>query len=227
MQPKKKKFIYIILLTGILLVFFWERDKLSSTLDAVENEGKSALTNSMNISPNSSAPAEANSNQISSAETSIAAKTPEQFASWLKNEASSVDHSDPRNSEKEVVLRQQVLQFTPENIRYLRFTATNAKAPANEKIVATYLLTIGSSNSLQALEEIAQSPFSLISPQPAHSIGEATLMQEKAIRVVAIDELFIRLENDAITRQEFEGVIQKIPDPSLRQYAIKRLAELK
>ncbi len=232
MQLKKQKFIYIILLAGILLVFFWERDKLSSTLDTVENESKSALspiTSSGSVhpaaSPTNAATAGSGQNKVS--ENSVTNKTPEQFAAWLKTEASSLDRSDRRNADKDALLRQQALQFTPENINYLRATATNKLAPANEKIVAAYLLTLASSNSQQALQEIAQTPFSLSNPQPAHSIGETTLMQEKAIRVVAIDELFIRLENDAISRQELAAALQKIPDPSLRQYALKRLAELK
>ncbi len=232
MQLKKQKFIYIILLAGILLVFFWERDKLSSTLDTVENESKSALSptsssGSVNpaASPTNAATAGSGQNQVS--ENSVTNKTPQQFAAWLKTEASSLDRSDRRNADKDTLLRQQALQFTPENINYLRATATNKLAPANEKIVAAYLLTLASSNSQQALQEIAQTPFSLSNPQPAHSIGETTLMQEKAIRVVAIDELFIRHENDAISRQELATALQKIPDPSLRQYALKRLAELK
>ena len=232
MQLKKQKFIYIILLAGILLVFFWERDKLSSTLDTVENESKSALNaktsgNPTNVSTDTNSAAATDLGQNPSLENSVTGKTSEQFAQWLKNEAASVDRSDRANSDKDVVLRQLALQFTAENINYLRATATNKLAPANEKIVAAYLLTLAPSSSQEALQEIAQTPFSLASPQPAHSIGETTLMQEKAIRVVAIDELFIRLENDAISRQQLEAAIQKIPDPFLRQYALKRLAELK
>ena len=176
-------------------------------------------------SPTNAATAGSGQNQVP--ENSITSKTPQQFAEWLKSEASSLDRSDRANAGKDALLRQQALQFTPENINYLRATATNKLAPANEKIVAAYLLTFASSNSQQALQEIAQTPFSLSNPQPAHSIGETTLMQEKAIRVMAIDELFIRYENDAISRQELATALQKIPDPSLRQYALKRLAELK
>ncbi len=232
MQLKKQKFIYIILLAGILLVFFWERDKLSSTLDTVENESKSALSSTPSsgsvkpvASPTNTATAGSGQNQVP--ENSVTNKSPEQFAAWLKTEASSLDRSDRANSDKDTLLRQQALQFTPENINYLRATATNKLASANEKIVAAYLLTLAGGSSQQALQEIAQTPFSLASPQPAHSIGETTLMQEKAIRVVAIDELFIRYENDAISHQELATALQKIPDPSLRQYALKRLAELK
>lgn len=232
MQPKRQKFIYIILLVGVLLVFFWERDKLSSTLDSVEKDSKLALSPKSSGNPTNTL-ADANNAagtsvvQNPSLENSVTGKTPEQFAQWLKNEASSVDRSDRANADKEAVLRQLALQFTPENISYLRTTATAKSAPANEKIVAVYLLTLATSSSQEALQEIAQTPFSLASPQPAHSIGETTLMQEKAIRVVAIDELFIRLENDTITRQQLEATIQKIPDLFLRQYALKRLAELK
>ena len=151
MQLKKQKFIYIILLAGILLVFFWERDKLSAALDTVEKENKLTLNpataaNPTNAFADTKTTAGTSPGQNPGSENSVTGKTPEQFAQWLKNEASSVDRSESANSDKDAVLKQLATQFTAENISYLRATATNKLAPANEKIVATYLLTLAASS---------------------------------------------------------------------------------
>lgn len=226
---KSKKTIYIILFIAFALIFFWENKKLSGSLDAVETESATntialkTATSLASASAVSNAPSAPTTNQ----DSNLKDQTPAQFADWLKSEAQLLDKNDPNNADKEIILKAKAAQFTESNIKYLRKIATDAAASANERIVAVYFLSLSSDKALPELIDVAGSPFSLPNPQPVHSIGEATLMQEKAIRVVAIDELFNRFENNAITRAQLENGISRISESSLKQYAARRLADLK
>lgn len=219
MQFKKQRILYVAVVAGMLLIFFWEREKLTVVLDAVERESQTAITNpqSQISAPIPSEPAKPSGNSP---------KNIEQFTAWLKTESTFLDRNSADAFQREPILKEQAALFTSENIRFLRATATDSSVTANERILSAYLLTIGTDNSVLALQEIAQTPYSLPNPQPAHSIGETTLMQEKSIRVMAIDELFNRFETGFLTQQQLNNFIQKIPDAALKQYALKRLSEL-
>ena len=225
----RKKIISIVLLIGLAIILLWENKKLSSSLDTVEIDStfKKETEKSIADSVNS-----ADSNSVTTSPTEESAgsqtkNTPLEFADWLRSEAQLLDKNDPNNLDKENTLKLKALQFTANEIQYLKKMATDTSATANERITAVYFLTIASEMALSSLFDIAEAPYSLPSPQPVHSLGESTLMQEKAIRVVAIDELFNRFQNNAITRSELENGIQRISDPGLKQYATNRLLELK
>ena len=219
----KKTIIYILLFVGFAFIFFWENKKLSGSLDSVETETAATTTT---FKPVANSAAANSSTSVADQDSNLKDQTPTQFADWLKSEAQLLDKNDPNNSDKDAVLKAKAAQFTESNIQYLRKTATDTAVAASERIMAVYFLTLSNNNTLSALIDVASSPFSLPNPQPAHSLGESTLMQEKAIRVVAIDELFNRYENNAITRVQLESGIDRISEPGLKQYALRRLKEL-
>ena len=220
----KKTIIYILLFIGFSFIFFWENKKLSGSLDTVETETEAHTTTSKPVTNLASANS---STSVADQDSNQKDQTPTQFSDWLKSEAQLLDINDPNNADKDAILKAKAAQFTESNIQYLRKTATDTAVSANERIMAVYFLSLSSDNALSALIDVAGSPFSLPSPQPVHSLGESTLMQEKAIRVVAIDELFNRFENNAITRAQLQSGIDRITEPGLKQYATRRLTELK
>ena len=231
---KSKKLIYTLLFAGFAFILFRENTKLTSslntleTLDTSETEssnaknGKATGADSLN-SANTTSPVTISEDGTNS-QTENASS---QFADWFKSEAQLLDKNDPSNLDKENTLKLRAAQFSTNEIQYLKKAAIDLRVSANERITAVYFLTIASEAALSSLFDVAAAPYTLQNPQPAHSLGESTLMQEKAIRVVAIDELFIRYQNNAITRSELESGIQRISDPGLKQYAVNRLLELK
>lgn len=222
----KKNLIYTLLLLGFAFILFRENKKLSGSLDTIEIGSKKETANASGP-VNSADTAGATTSPADESTTPQAKNKASDFADWLRSEAELLDKNNSENQDKEIILRQKAAQFSGDEIQYLRKAATDTAVSANERITAVYFLTIASEIALPSLFDVAAAAYSLPNPQPAHSLGESTLMQEKAIRVVAIDELFIRFENNAITRSQLENGIQRIADPGLKQYALNRLLELK
>lgn len=226
---KNRKLFYIVLIVALAAVFYYEHRKLDSNLSHLESDSmlskdkNAAATNPLGITKIENSGAA--SNTALGAESDSTAPTTANFPTWFSEEAKNLEANTKDPAEKEALLKAKAQQLTPAEINFLQKKATDAKATANERISATYLLTL--SASAQSLVEISQSPLSLPSPQPVHSIGETLLMQEKAIRVMAIDELFNRVKTDATLRNQLLTLINKISDEGVKQYALKRYHELK
>ncbi|OFZ31494.1 MAG: hypothetical protein A2622_02605 [Bdellovibrionales bacterium RIFCSPHIGHO2_01_FULL_40_29] len=223
--PKRVNFIYILVVAVLAFVFLWEQQKLSSTLDFLESDDSTFVqkVTSTAASQGNSAP------EIHSGKTNTQTPPPTataEFKKWFSAEAEKIDRTNENFMDRERELRQHAAHFTTSQIDHLKSTALSETASGNERIMASYFLTIGGLNSLAALIDVAQAPYSITNPQPAHSLGETTLMQEKAIRMMAIDELFAKYEIDAITKKQLTEALIKIPDQALKQHALKRLEEL-
>lgn len=218
---KNRKLTYFILLIFAATIFFYEYHKFQNNIAPLETEssGVAAPTSKSGMAANQ--PTSAPSPSPLSTDSSIA----KPLVTWFADEAKKMDTSMVDPQEKEAELKDRALRFTPEEITFLAKTSTNPKATANERIEATYLLTLSSSTN--SLLEISKSPLSLVSPQQVHSIGETLLMQEKAIRIMAIDELFIRAKDNAALRPSLLQAINQIQDEAVKHYALNRYKELK
>lgn len=214
-------FALLIILTGI---FLYEHNKLDINLTNLEFDpsAQSATFKKKGPPPNSTQDTNSSSSRAS---TPISAEPEKNFLDWFSNEAQHLEESIQNPQEKEVVLKTRVAQLSRDEIKFLRKKSTDKEATANERISATYLLNLSSSSL--PLYEIAKEPLSLPSPQPVHSLGETLLMQEKAIRVMVIDELFNRAKTDVALRSELLRTINQIQDEGLKHYALKRYQELK
>ena len=223
---KKQKLFYIILIVALAAVFYYEHRKLDTNLAHIESDLVSEKNQNTNTQQQGINKIDKPTDGGTTATDSQVGKqvTPE-FAKWFFEESKNIEANTKNPDEKEAALKIRAQQMTDEELAYLRKKATDTKATASERISAAYLLTL--SNSAQSLVDISQSPLSLPSPQPVHSIGETLLMQEKAIRVMAIDELFNRAKADAVLRSQLLAIINKMSDEGLKQYALKRYRDLK
>ena len=225
---KNRKLFYIVLIIALAAVFYYEHRKLDSNLSHIESDvsaeknQESVVANRQDINKidSQSAPPSAAAAAIPADGTAAPS-----FPSWFAEEANNLEASSTNPAEKESLLKARAQKLTPAEIVFLQKKAIDTKATAKERISAAYLLTL--SNSVESLAQLSQAALSLPFPQAVHSTGEALLGQEKAIRVMAIDELFNRVKTDAALRKQLPEIISKISDPALKQYALRRYQELK
>ncbi len=230
-MPKNRNLFYIILIGALAAVFYFEHRKLDSHLSHLESEtllGKdkdATVANQQGITKIENPATASGSEASTEIESGPSASKTSNFPTWFAEEAKNIEASLKDPAEKEALLKTRAQQLTPADIKFLEKKALDTGATANERISATYLLT--QSTSVQAIVNTAQAPLSLPSPQPVHSIGETLLMQEKALHIMAIDELFNRAKTNAALRNQLFSYISKISDEGIKQYALKRYQELK
>lgn len=216
---KLSVFILLAIFAGLI---FYEHIKLNRTLTAVESENLHSAS-SQDSPANPLSKTDNRNDSHNGNQTEPTAQKP--FKIWFADEYKNLEDRTGDQEEKEAVLRDRASRLSSEELSYLRTQATNSTATAKERIAATYLISLGP--SIESIIAIAKTPLSLPNPQPVHSIGESLLMQEKAIRVMAIDELFNRALSNSTLRREILQLINQIQDPGLKQYALKRYQELK
>ena len=224
---KNRKLFYVVLIIALAAVFYYEHRKLDSNLSHIESDLNTeknqdlAAANRQGINKIDREPSPPNEPAPSATEATAA----QSFSTWFAGEANNLEASTNNPAEKESLLKARAQKLTPAEIQFLQKKAVDTKATAKERISAAYLLTL--SNSSDSLVQLSQAALSLPFPQEVHSIGETLLGQEKAIRVMAIDELFNRAKTDAALRKQLPEIINKISDPALKQYALRRYQELK
>jgi hypothetical protein len=240
MFKKNRNWMYLVLILVFSVIFFFEKKQFDETLAPIEADDNNSGTFSArnpkagSISQKSSgsttsAKAEKNSpNETANAVVDTdTAESLKKFQAWFTKESSTLEDRTANQSEKESQMRAKAKSLSSAEINSLKEKSYSTDASANERILATYLLSLGSEQTSAALTEITLHKLSLPSPQPVHSTGETQLMQEKAIRTMAIDELFSRAKANPAIRPAFLQMANQIPDPNLRKYAVKRYGEFK
>ena len=225
---KNKRATTVILIALFSVILFFEKKQFDENLKIAENADQAAVSraaaNSATDVKNPARMPDIN-DQNQNSPPPAGKDTPEDlkaFASWVQTEASNLENRSSNQAEQEKVFKQKAQTLTRAEISSLKHSALSTSNSANERIFATYLLTLGSETTNSTLADIAKKELSLTSPQPVHSTGETQLMQEKALRTMAIDELFGRAKKDPNLRTQFLQMAQQISDSALRQYALKR-----
>jgi len=101
----------------------------------------------------------------------------------------------------------------------------SGEGPANERIMATYLLTLAGPSAWPSLKEIASAP-AKEKGGPHNSEGEVKAVQEKAQKLMAIDALAEQASTDAAAKDELGQWARELPDRYLRDYADKKWKSL-
>lgn len=176
-----------------------------------------------------SRPSEDTSKEISPDESTKQRQDPEiaELTLWLQEEAKALDAaSQPQATEQRLKERAKNLQNN--EVQFLAQVANEIARPANQRILATYLLTLSLENTASGLEVILRAPLqvSAVDAAKTHSPEETLSMQEKALKRMAIDALIEKVKQMPSWRPQAEAIFKTIPDSNLRQYAESRLLEL-
>lgn len=230
MFKNKKNYGYLVLIIIFTAIFFIEKKQFDSNISEIDVSDKAVTaTNSDKssrkwLSPNETTWAQTPVATLTSAHND-STQSLQQFTSWVKSESKTLEDRTPNPEVKESDLRKVAQVLTAGEIQILQKNSGDMSASANERIFSTYLLTLGSSATDQALKQVAIMNLPMPSPQPVHSAEETLLAQQKAIRTMAIDEFFSRAKTNPALRNEFLQMANQIQDPGLRNYALRRSDE--
>lgn len=147
-----------------------------------------------------------------------------EFSEKFSTEASKMEQFSGDPATRENALRTWAQALTLPEVQFLKIQALSQQSSANERILATFLLTLTSDNGpgQQALLEFVTAPLQVPTDFAVHSPQETLSAQEKALRRMAIDALIEKARRQGNT-DELQSSIDKIQDPALRDYAQKAL----
>ncbi|MES2802140.1 MAG: hypothetical protein V4654_06580 [Bdellovibrionota bacterium] len=157
--------------------------------------------------------------------------TPAQFKEWFDSEVSLMNQYNV----SEDVVNQRYLQLTgkmtPAQFKQLAVVARTKSPNVNDRILAAYLLGFSGYANLEDLTALALSPIKLEGKPEAHSLAETQEVQERALRILAINRLadLARGENTAAANRalaELTKLSRSVKDLTVKSYAENKLKEI-
>lgn len=147
---------------------------------------------------------------------------------FYQEEAKSLDSTQVNAEEAEAKAVAQANAMGAREILYTKELVLAANAPANQRILAIYLLTKTGAASNTALKDIVMGSDNL-PPAEVHSTDEIKNTQSKAFSLQAAQELFHRAQKgDAAALAELRKAQAEAKDPELKAMldkAMKRLSK--
>jgi hypothetical protein len=147
------------------------------------------------------------------------------FKSWFQTEAQLVDATSVDTRSKEEEIKQMVKVMGPPEVEYLKKTSINPKTPQNQRILSTYLLSLGGDHAKKALVEIASASLN-IEPAEPHTLQEVLNHQQRAQALMAVDAIAESSMEVADRMRQLQDIIQKTQDETVRNYAQRKRDEL-
>lgn len=148
------------------------------------------------------------------------------LVAFLEREAASFNAPKVDSEAAERRVQEQAALLTESDLEFLAQKAQGVSSRASDRILSAYLLVAAKQRGWKALRDLAVAPLQG-NPNPApHTVDETLSMQEKAIRIMAIDGLFEQAMKDRAAREEFLRLVSELRDPTLAAYAQKRVREL-
>lgn len=230
MRNKSSVISTVLLILAFSAYWASKHKKLQSTKPNTETE-------QLDKSPSSAVDAAAKNETDSAVEANESAagrgwargagETKESLRAWLAQESRVLDNPNLNSEEKQKEIARVAEQLNSEQASLLLTTALSDKAPAGQKILATYLLVQGGEKSESELRQLIAAPLKDHGPAEAHSHAEAAGIRDKSLRIMAIDGLFSRAQKDSKARASLAETVSVIQDPYIKSYAEKQLRLLK
>lgn len=152
---------------------------------------------------------------------------PSQFAKWLKLESQTLSQVGVNSAQKEIQMKNLARTMDTFQKKELVSSALNTGNSANERILATYLLslTMGQDSSAH-LQAVAGAPIPDLGPITPHSAAEVRRVQEFSLRYLLVDELAKRAGQDTLARQQLQNISETAAVREVRQYARRKISEI-
>lgn len=159
------------------------------------------------------------------------AATQQEFKAWFGSE---VEMMNQYNVNEEVVLQrylQVTKKMTPAQFAQLSIVARTKSPNINNRILAAYLLGFSGYANVGDLTALALSPIKLEGKPEAHSVAETQQVQERALRVLAINRLADLARGDDVAASkkalaQLQLISRSSTDPNIKLYAQNKLKEI-
>lgn len=162
--------------------------------------------------------------------------TDQQFKTWLNEEVREMSDFNVNEEALQQRYLKLTAQMTAAQFQQLSKLAQSSSKNVSEKILAAYLLSFSGYDSLKDLSALAQSSYQLDGvpkggqPKP-HSLAETQQVQERALRILAINRLVALAQGDQAdlaqkAYQELKSMIRGMKDSYLKDYAQNKFKEI-
>lgn len=152
---------------------------------------------------------------------------PSQFVKWLKVESQTLSQTGVNAAQKEIQMKNLARTMDATQKKELVSSALNAGNSANERILATYLLSLTTGqDSTTHLLAVAEAPLPDLGPINPHSAAEVRRVQELSLRYIMVDELAKRASKDKQAREQLQSISQTAGAAEVRSYARRKLSEI-
>lgn len=151
-----------------------------------------------------------------------------ELAAWLSVEATRLDRMKIKDEKSlQQMLDLQAKSLTAGQTRWLGKQAVNAQTPINERMLSVHLAGLAQSEfAFEALRDIATAPLTGDGQFDPHSESEVTHMQDKTIRIAALEQMADRVREDRTQLGQFQKTVAAIADKRVQQHGLRLLKEL-
>jgi hypothetical protein len=147
------------------------------------------------------------------------------FVNYLQAEARSINAPSVNAAAAEKNIAEQAARMGENEIRYARDLALGPQNPANQRILAAFLLGAAGAKARGSLRELILVTFNSNRAE-ADSIDELKNTQTKAISMMAVDALADQAAKDPAARAELERLAGEVKDETLKKHIQQRLRDL-
>lgn len=157
--------------------------------------------------------------------------TPEQFKVWFDSEVNLMNQYNVNEDQMQQRYLELTAKMTPAQFKQLSVVARTKSPNVNERILAAYLLGYSGYANINDLSALVTAPIQLDGKPEPHSVAETQQVQERALRVLAINRLAnLAQGNDPAQAKkavaELKRLATTLKDASLKNYAENKLKEI-
>lgn len=154
-----------------------------------------------------------------------------ELRNWVGREAKAMNSFNAEEEALKDHYQKIGENLSPEQFKLLSDVILNRKAILNERILSAYLIGYAGYSSIEDLARVISAEIKVDGAPVAHSLAETQMVQERAMRVLAINRLVDLAKgpdknaaNNA--KDQLTKLIPTIKDATLRNYAQSKLTEI-
>lgn len=152
----------------------------------------------------------------------------QKIQTWMTTESKNLDQPHVDTKQKDLELKKMVENFSDSEKKFVLESAYDSKRPANERILAAYMMVLDQSQaSVENLGTLASKALPDLGTVTAHSEAEIRRGQELAVRYMAIDELVKRAANDTQALETLRTLANSGESAEVRGYVQRVLKQIK
>lgn len=164
--------------------------------------------------------------EVMDSEKSDSKSKDEVLLQWVMNESKNIEASSVNPDLSEKMYREKVKQLSIEEIYKIQQVALDSERPANEKIFASYLLSLTTETAyLEPLEEFVLTSLKQRGEVRPHTQDELERSQELALKYMQIDSLYEKaMSKDKMALESLKKIARLSDIDQIRLYAQQKLA---